>query len=386
MKEKRGNKWSLPFLYLIVFSAFFDTHAQMPILAPYALSLGATPFALGLVIGAYSFFNIAGNFSGGATIDRKSWREPLFVGLIGVTAALFLYTLAGNVYQLMLIRAGHGFMGGILVPAALACLTADDAMKSLHGPRLAFFGATIGLAAITGPMTAGVIAGIYHYHGVYYFLAGLLFTATVFCLFLLKSKEPCSAAAGAQVVTYREILAGTDLKQASIFAFGAMGSTGALASFLPLRAASLGLGHAQTGMLFATFALIAIIIQVAWPKTLKSMLKENCRGCMLGLFFMAAALVLAASVNAAPGLFPALALFGAGFGFTFQGMLGLVIESAKPQWRGRAIGLFFATYSLGVALVPPLSGLIWQTAPSVFPFYTAAGIALLCLVVGGKLS
>jgi MFS family permease len=84
-------------VYLIIFFSFFDTHAQMPVLAPYANTLGATPFMLGLVVGAYSFFNITGNFSSGIWIDRVNWMPPLFTGLIGVSLILALYPQAGSI-------------------------------------------------------------------------------------------------------------------------------------------------------------------------------------------------------------------------------------------------------------------------------------------------
>lgn len=371
-------------VYLIVFSAFFDTHAQMPVLAPYATTLGATPFMLGVVVGAYSFFNIIGNFIGGAAIDHKGWKLPLLFGLIGVSLVLLFYTCAGNAGQLALIRAGHGFMGGILVPAALACLTVDSENAAFQGQRLAYFGASIGLAAVTGPLTAGIIAGRYGYPAVYFTLAALMLLATFTAFKLTRSSATCKSSYISPRISLKQIADSPKLQGAFVFAFGTMGSTGTLASFLPTRAALLGLNSAQTGMLFATFAFTAIIIQMLWPSILKQKLKYDYRGCALGLILISTSLTFAATIGSKGGLFSALALFGIGFGFSFQGMLGLVMTGSQLTWRGRAIGLFFAVYSFGVAIVPPLSGLIWQRIPAVFPFYTAAAITLLCIILGLK--
>ncbi len=369
-------------VYLIVFSAFFDTHAQMPVLAPYATSLGATPFMLGVVVGSYSFFNIIGNFVSGAAIDHKGWKLPLLLGLVGVSLILFIYSCAGNAGQLALIRAGHGFMGGILVPAALACLTVDSKYAAFQGQRLAYFGASIGLAAVTGPLTAGIIAGRYGYPAVYFTLAALMLLATFTAFKLTRSSVTCKSSYITPRVSLKQVAGSPKLQGAFVFAFGTMGSTGTLASFLPTRSALLGLNSAQTGMLFATFAFTAIIIQMLWPVTLKKRLKYDYRGCALGLILISTSLTLAATLGSTGGLFSALALFGLGFGFSFQGMLGLVMAGSHLTWRGRAIGLFFAVYSFGVAIVPPLSGLVWQRIPAVFPFYTAAAVALLCIIFG----
>ncbi len=381
MKE---NTLSLLPLYLVVFSAFFDTHAQMPVLAPYAISLGATPFLIGLVIGTYSFFNIAGNFAGGLTIDRRSWKLPLFLGLLGVSLILLLYTQAVNPYQLILIRASHGFMGGFLVPSALACLTIDKAGEANHGQRLPLFGASIGLAAVSGPLFAGFIAGRFNYSTVYYGLALVMFTATFTAFTLIRRKSYTPLNCNYPGISFGRIAAVREIKAAFIFAFGTMGSTGTLASFLPSLAQDTGLNPAQTGMLFANFALVAIVTQLIWPKIFKPLLKKDCQGCTLGLIIMALALVIAILFSTLTTLFCALALFGLGFGISFQGMLGLVIEGSLPPWRGRAIGLFFAVYSLGVAIVPPLGGLIWQYILPLFPFYTAALISLFCSLAGYK--
>jgi MFS transporter, DHA1 family, multidrug resistance protein len=373
-------------VYLIVFSAFFDTHAQMPVLAPYAATLGATPFMLGVVVGAYSFFNIIGNFIGGAAIDHKGWKLPLLFGLVGVSLVLLFYTCAGNASQLVLIRAVHGFMGGILVPSALACLTVDSENAVFQGQRLAHFGASIGLAAVTGPLAAGIIAGRYGYPAVYFTLAALMLLATFTAFKLTRSSTTCISSNITPKVSLKQVAGSPKLQGAFIFAFGTMGSTGTLASFLPTRAALLGLNPAQTGMLFATFAFTAIIIQMLWPTILKQKLKYDYRGCALGLILISTSLTFAATITSQGGLFSALALFGIGFGFTFQGMLGLVMIGSQLTWRGRAIGLFFAVYSFGVAIVPPLSGLIWQRMPAVFPFYTAAAVTLLCIFLGLKIS
>ncbi len=380
-KYRRNALLLIP-IYLIVFSAFFDTHAQMPVLAPYTLTFGATPFMLGLVVGSYSIFNIFGNFAGGMVIDKKSWQYPLLVGLIGVSFALLFYTQATSAYHLVIIRAGHGLMGGFLVPASLACLTINEEGGSSRDLRLALFGATIGLAAVTGPLFAGIIANQLGFHAVYYSLAMLMTAAVVIALWLIKKQASRSEYFISPPISSKLILARAKLQGAFIFALGTMGSTGTLASFLPTRAQSLGLDHAQTGMLFTSFALTAVIIQISWPRMLKPLIKGNFRGCATGLLFILGALILAAVSNTSTGLYIALIIYGFGFGLSFQGMLGLVMENSHPAWRGRAIGIFFAAYSLGVALLPPISGLIWQHLPVIFPFYTSAAAALLSLIAG----
>lgn len=377
------GKYYLAAIYFIVFCAFFDTHAQMPVLAPYAVSLGAGPFVTGLVVGAYSLFNITGNFSGGAAIDRKDWRLPLLIGLIGVTAALFFYTIVNNASQLVIVRAAHGFMGGFLVPSALAALMDGENEQSLQRKRMAVFGATIGLAAVSGPMAAGIIAGVLGYKYVYYFLVGLMLLASLTAISIRSGQSPDENKQTYSPVSPLKLLKYPELRGSFIFALGTMGATGTLAAFLPTRAELIGLDHARTGMLFATFAFTAIVIQMLWPGSLRQLIRKDCRACAAGQLLMAVALIIASIINVSEGLFLAMFIFGTGFGFSFQGMLGLVAEGSQPERRGRAIGSFFAFYSLGAALIPPFGGLIWQQF-NLFPFYIAALTVLLAMIYGRR--
>ncbi len=354
----------------------------MPVLAPYTRTMGATPFLLGVVIGFYSLFNIVGNYVGGAFIDKKGWQLPLFVGLAGAAFSLLLYAIAGNAYQLVIIRAGHGLMGGLLVPAALASLTAGKSISSFFNRRLAFFGAVIGLAAVTGPLFAGITASRMGFQAVYYMLALFMAFALLVALLLLKKREVPGHSTVSTPISIKWIISRPGLQGAFIFSLGTMGSTGTLASFLPERAELLGLDHARTGILFATFAVTAIIIQLLWPALIKPRFKQNITGCAIGLAFLCTALILAALSPGAAWLYASMVIYGTGFGFSFQGMLGMVMENSDPAWRGRAIGIFFAAYSLGVAIMPPISGLIWQHLPAIFPFYTSAAAAFLSLIVG----
>ncbi len=356
----------------------------MPVLAPYAISLGATPFTLGLVVGFYSLFNIIGNFTGGLIIDAKSWKHPLVLGLAGVSVMLLLYTYADNAYQLAVIRAGHGLAGGLMIPAALACLTVKEKAGFTRDVRLAIFGATIGLASVTGPPVAGIIANLHGFHSVYYMLAGLMLASAGLASWLSKinpDNQPCN---GEPRGSFGQVISSPAIKGTFLFALGTTGSTGTLASFLPGHAESAGLDHTQTGLLFASFALAAIILQSSWPGIIKPRVNGNFFGCTNGLLLICLALIMAAISTRAPGLFIALIIYGCGFGLSFQGMLGMVLENSDPKWQGRAIGLFFAAYSVGIALLPPLTGLIWQHT-FIFPFYTAAFIAFICILAGSKI-
>ena len=43
------------FVYLIVFFSFFDLFSQLPVMSPFAQSLGATTFLIGVAVGIIPF-------------------------------------------------------------------------------------------------------------------------------------------------------------------------------------------------------------------------------------------------------------------------------------------------------------------------------------------
>src|SRR5690625_985987 len=76
-------------IYLFILVSFIDTFSQLPIVSPYALSLGAIPLVIGLIIGAYSFTNIIGNIISGYYIDNKGVKGVASIGLLATAFILF---------------------------------------------------------------------------------------------------------------------------------------------------------------------------------------------------------------------------------------------------------------------------------------------------------
>ncbi|MER2171106.1 MAG: MFS transporter, partial [Psychrobacillus psychrodurans] len=106
------------FIYIIIFFSFFDLFSQLPIMSPFAESLGATPFVTGLVVGMYSLSNTIGNIVSGFLTDRKGPFYILIIGLFSTSISLFLYQFASDPIGLLVIRFLHGLVAGLIVPAA----------------------------------------------------------------------------------------------------------------------------------------------------------------------------------------------------------------------------------------------------------------------------
>jgi MFS transporter, DHA1 family, multidrug resistance protein len=375
MLQPGGTK--LP-IYLTVYASFFDIHAQLPILALFASSVGADPFWIGVVVGIYSVFNILGNGLGGMAIDRWGWRKPLLAGLVLVNMALYGYQLVGSIFSLLVVRAFNGLAGGILIPATLASLSPKSGkdFKTEHNRNVAFYGISIGLAALTGPPFAGVISSIHSYKTAYLGIAMLMTTATVFSFLFTKEKER-PAVPGAfrdQRALYFK-LPPVSLT-ACLLAFALMGGTGTLAAFLPILARERGFTQGGIGMLFGLFAMMVVLLQ-AWRAASGWLSFKLFHTAMAGIVTLVISLFLIhLAVNKAVFI-GAVILYGSGFGVVFPTILTMVIQGISLENKGIITGIFFAFYSLGTAMVPPIAGFAWQKLPYLSPPLTAIAVILL---------
>src|SRR5690606_33480125 len=89
-------------------------------------------------------------------------------------------------------------------------------------------------------------------------------------------------------------------------------------------------------------------------------------------------LVLGVALWAGPSAGPfygAAVVFGAGFGLVFPASNALLADVAAPETRGLAFALFYAWFSVGTAVGPPLLAR-WQELTGQTPFIPGAVVAL----------
>ncbi len=373
--KRKINISSFP-IYLTVYASFFDIHAQLPILALFAASAGATSFWIGAIVGIYSVFNIVGNAAGGMAIDRFGWRKPLLCGLVLVTAVLFAYQLVDSTISLLIVRAMNGLAGGILIPSTLTALSPESAsaFKPQHNRNVAFFGISIGLAALTGPPFAGIISSLYSFKTAYLCIAILMTLATIFSFIFTKEKVSAHKPRQAKKSMYFK-LPPVSLT-ACLFSFALMGGTGTLAAFLPLLAEQRGFNQGGIGMLFGMFAMMVILLQ-AWRAVSGWTRYKPFYLTIGGIGAIIAALLIIDLVIHRFFFATAVVLYGVGYGIVFPTILVLVMQGISLEKKGIITGIFFSFYSLGTAVVPPLAGFIWERADALSPPLTAIVIILL---------
>ncbi|MFS0574921.1 MFS transporter [Sporosarcina sp. 179-K 3D1 HS] len=344
------------FVYFIVFFSFFDLFSQLPVMSPFALSLGASSFLTGLAVGMYSFSNTIGNVISGFMTDRRGPFYILLIGLFASAISLFLYSFVYDPASLLGVRFVHGFMEGLIVPAAFTFL-ANRAEESKRGRSVAISGAFVGMAAIIGPAYGGILGAKMGTPFIMAINGGIMLVLAILAFFTLRSftyirKLPVGKG---EHVRVKQLFTHPGMIRAFAGAFFLMFSQGVLALVLPLKVEFLGFDSKTSGMLLSTFGVVAILIFLLPTNRIFDKARPMVT-LAFGISLMGVSMILLSLVEDMALLFIAMSLYGIGFAFLFPSINSLLIDSSSAEFRGKAYGYFYAFFSIGVVAGSSLIG------------------------------
>lgn len=366
-------------LFVVVFICFLDLFIELPIITPFALSLGATEYMAGVVVATYSFFNLIGNVSGGYFSDKIGRRNVLIAGMAVNITALMSYSLIDSVNALLAIRVIHGFSAGMLTPVAFS-LVADLSRREAMGRSMALTGVSIGSAAVLGPALGGIISSLATYQTVYFVLGCIYIVGILLVLFTIKESITKEERTFHNVTSYKALLTRPALIAAYISSFTLMVANGSLAFGLPIKIGSLGLEDHVTGMMLSIFGLTAILVfgtrlNVIYTKV------RSMRLVMTGIFIVAVGMLI---LHFAPGQMLVLAvmiIYGMGFALIFPSMNKLIAENTEIYERGKANGIFYAFFSVGSVAGSYSSGIFTTYFDLPFVFISIILMVMLIIIV-----
>lgn len=173
-------------LYLFLFVAFFDLHAQYPMLTPYAVSLGAAPSFIGLVMGMYSLTHLPGNLLAGYGVDRYGSRYFIAFSLIGAGILLLLQARVQNPWELLYIRSFSGFVLAFLSPACMSLL-AKLARDHIHqGKLMAGNGLVHTVASVVSPAAGAWLAATIGFDNSFSVLGWILLATGIMSIVFIR--------------------------------------------------------------------------------------------------------------------------------------------------------------------------------------------------------
>ena len=364
-------------MYIVIVVAFLDTFIQLPIITPYSLELGASYTLTGAIVAVYSLTNMIGNILGGHWIDKFGRKRMLFTGIVFVFIILLFYPIAHNGWQLFIARFFHGLAGGVLIPAAFAYI-GDRSVSGSRGKTMAFTGASIGIAAIVGPAVGGVLAARASIEMVFILVAVLFFITAIIVFFFVQESFTTTEKGKFNFNDFTPLIKHPLIILASLSAFSLMVSNGTLAFALPLNVEAMELSTETTGILLSTFGIVALIVFLTPINRIYDMFSAI-HLVAAGLTFIGIGMIILSVTTTFSNNFIAMIIYGLGFSFIFPSMNKIIADASTETDRGKAYGVFYAFFSLGVVAGSGGSGLFAEVLG--LPFLVCAIIMFISVIV-----
>jgi EmrB/QacA subfamily drug resistance transporter len=155
--ERAAKAWVLVLTSVASLMAALDAMVVTTALGTIRVDLGASIEALEWTVNAYNLTFAVLLLTGAALGDRLGRRRMFAAGLGLFVAASAACALAGNVGWLIATRAVQGAGAALLMPLAMALLSAAFPPQE-RGRALGIFSGVTGLALIAGPVVGGMVA------------------------------------------------------------------------------------------------------------------------------------------------------------------------------------------------------------------------------------
>lgn len=375
--------WALGFVSMLMDISSEIIHALLPV---YLVTvLGASMLTVGFIEGiGEATASITKVFSG-ALSDWLGKRK--LVAVIGYGLAAFtkpIFPLASSVSWLVaarfIDRIGKGIRG-----APRDALVADIAPPNLRGASFGLRQSLDTVGAFLGPaMAIGLMwLTVNNFRAVFWVAVIPAFLAVGLLLFAVHEPE--------RPLGLREVRSPfslVELKRLSLAYWWVAGIAVVFSiarfseAFLILRAQAIGLPVTLVPMVLVLMNVVYALS--AYPAGVLSDHANRITILAAGFGLLVAADLVFAFTNGLAGMAIAVALWGLHMGFT-QGLLAtLVADTAPPELRGTAYGIFNLLCGVAILVASVLAGALWDSVGPQSTFlagaaFTAIALALLVL-------
>jgi MFS family permease len=333
--------------------------------------LGASEVEIGLISSIAFVTSIALRPWLGRTLDRRGRRPVILLGSLVNVVACALYlgvdALGPGIYA---IRVLHGLAEAMLF-AALFTFAADWVPAARRTEGLALFGVS-GMLPISlgGLLGDHLLAREPSYAALFACATG--FAAVAVALALPLRDAPRAASGGEPARPFAEVAREREL--VPLWVVGAVFSLALASVFVFIKPFVMESGCGSVGLFFSSYTGVALGLRIffGWlPDRVgaKRLLFPALASLAVGFALLARAHT--AGDVALAGLF-----CGAGHGYTFPILAGMVVTRARDADRGAALSIFTALFDAGALVGGPLFGWIHGGQLAVGALGTLSGYGL----------
>lgn len=370
--------------------------ARTPVLALFALHLGAPPEAIGFVVGISTVTGILFKLPAGVASDIVGRRSMLMAGLCVFALVPFGYLLVSDYWSLVAIRFLHGFATAIYGPVAMA--TIADIAGARKAELLSWFSSLTIVGTLCGAPLGGFLlwwlsrdapANLATFHLIYAVIGTFGTAALALGLWRVGRLAPgqlspderrsLGAVLGRFGEGVREMV--SDYRVIVTSAMEGLQNMllGALEAFLPVYAVTVaGLNAFQAGGLWGVQILVTLAAKPLMGRTADRRGRKPI--VIAGMGFCAAAFVVIPTQTAFVALIFAAVVFGLGEAMVTSSSAAMVADMCEEKHYGAAMGAFGTFFDIGHAAGPIVAGLLLAAFAG---DYLAAFIPLAVLAMAG---
>jgi MFS family permease len=371
--------WALGLVSMFMDISSELIHSLLPVFM--ASVLGASMTTIGLVEGVAEATAAITKVFSGAISDYFGKRKLLAVlgyGLAAITKPIFpLATTIGWVFAGRFIdRIGKGIRG-----APRDALVADIAPSGLRGAAYGLRQSLDSVGAFVGPLAAVafMVWLANDIRAVLWVAVIPAFIAVGVLVFAVHDPERAGVNSGMRrPMTFTEA-ARLPLRYWLIVLLGGVFALARFSeAFLVLRAQDVGLALGYVPMVLIIMNLV--YTATAYPAGVSADRLSQRTLLIAGLAMLVAADLVLASAGSVLLVFIGAGIWGMHMGIT-QGLFAkLVADSAPPELRGTAFGIFNLVGGGALFLASLVAGALWTAFGAPAAFFTGAGFAMLALL------
>lgn len=344
----------------------------VPLIPRYALTIGATPFLIGVAVSSISITAILIRPISGVISDRWSRSWMMVLGIAFGAGGYALLALSEGIYLVMAARLLEGVGVALFVPSSMASAV-DSAPEGKMGETLGWRSLMIGLGFMVGPALGGFLAEALGYKPTFGLTVILIVALLPLVVFKEKGRKVEKRGFFMDGIKERDFL--LSFSSLLVYAVSWMG----LLTFLSAYLKAIGYGDLEIGLFVSVQALSSLALRV-----LAGRVADRMPAAMtyIGLMVVSASFFMIWLNPLPPFLYGASVVFGIGIGVFIPGSQTLALHKAPPYSRGFLSSIYTMGIDVGNLIGPTLFGAIIQTTGSYqSSFAFAPALTLLAALV-----
>lgn len=312
----------------------------------YVLNLTDSPFLVGLTASARMGFNFLALFAG-ATADRVPRKNLLaFVEFLLASLALLMLTLIATgliqVWHIFIITLATGLVRIFQMPTAQS-LAVDSVSQDRIPNAVALINAGMNIALVVGPLLGGILFDLFGPDGAYVLVAALYALSALAALLMGSTRVGTSQvreSVFSTVIQGLKYVKAQQLLWAALLVAVIINITGFPfhTTLMPIFARDeLGQDSVGLGLLISSFGIGALMGSMIWASIPN--LRHAGLLCILAVVgWHGTMIAFAASTNFYLSV-AILVVTGMMYSSTLVLILTVLMENARPEFRGRIMGL-----------------------------------------------